>query len=170
MYSACSKLSLHSKSRTTLLRRWGQQYVAAAPLSEYNPAWSKLVQKELKGTRGPEDLEKLTAEGIKLKPVYTDGNGELPGMFPFTRGPYATMYTSKPWTVRQYAGFSTAEESNRFYKKVSYFVRSSSIVLLSLVSLLVLLLYRTWRLASRVFLWRLTWLPTEATIPITSVW
>jgi len=88
-----------------------------ASLSEYNPAWSKLVQKELGGVKGPQDLEKVTAEGIKLKPVYTDGAGELPGVFPFTRGPYATMYTSKPWTIRQYAGFSTAEESNRFYKK-----------------------------------------------------
>ena len=42
---------------------------------------------------------------------------ELPGLYPFRRGPYATMYTSKPWTIRQYAGFSTAEESNAFYKK-----------------------------------------------------
>jgi methylmalonyl-CoA mutase len=42
---------------------------------------------------------------------------ELPGKYPFTRGPYATMYTNRPWTVRQYAGFSTAEESNAFYRK-----------------------------------------------------
>jgi methylmalonyl-CoA mutase len=101
-----------------LLKRWGQKYVQTAQFSEYNPAWSKLVQKELGGSKGPQDLEKLTAEGIKLKPVYTDGKGELPGVYPFTRGPYATMYAAKPWTIRQYAGFSTAEESNRFYKKV----------------------------------------------------
>lgn len=43
--------------------------------------------------------------------------GELPGVFPFTRGPYATMYTRRPWTIRQYAGFSTVEESNAFYRK-----------------------------------------------------
>ena len=85
----------------------------------YNEDWSKLVAKELKDGRGPKDLEKLTAEGISLKPVYTDGAGaELPGMYPYTRGPYASMYTAKPWTIRQYAGFSTAEESNIFYKKV----------------------------------------------------
>ncbi len=79
----------------------------------------------------PEDLEKVTPEGIKLKPVYTDGKGELPGVYPYTRGPYATMYTSKPWTIRQYAGFSTAEESNRFYKKVCKLSSSFSKNLLS---------------------------------------
>lgn len=89
----------------------------------YNPQWTKLVEKELGGRAGPESLEKMTAEGIKLKPVYSKSDvksetEELPGVFPFTRGPYASMYTAKPWTIRQYAGFSTAEESNKFYKKV----------------------------------------------------
>lgn len=58
-----------------------------------------------------------------VKPLYTQddwtppsGKPELPGEFPFTRGPYATMYTHRPWTIRQYAGFSTVEESNKFYK------------------------------------------------------
>ena len=46
-----------------------------------------------------------------------DLNDELPGKFPFTRGPYPTMYTNRPWTIRQYAGFSTVEESNKFYKQ-----------------------------------------------------
>ncbi|VDP88699.1 unnamed protein product [Echinostoma caproni] len=60
-------------------------------------------------------------EGIKYKPVYTpedttDLKLELPGKYPFTRGPYPTMYTQKPWTIRQYAGFSTVEESNKFYR------------------------------------------------------
>jgi len=62
--------------------------------------------------------------GIKVKPLYTkeDRTGgkegeELPGVFPYTRGPYATMYSYKPWTIRQYAGFSTAEESNAFYRR-----------------------------------------------------
>jgi hypothetical protein len=89
--------------------------------STYNPDWAKLVKKEIGGVKGPETLEKMTAEGIALKPVYSkadfDSSDELPGIYPFTRGPYATMYTSKPWTIRQYAGFSTAEESNIFYKK-----------------------------------------------------
>jgi len=76
----------------------------------------------LGGKNGPEFLEKVTPEGIKVKPVYTSADAppteELPGVYPFTRGPYASMYTAKPWTIRQYAGFSTAEESNAFYKKV----------------------------------------------------
>lgn len=120
MYSACSKLSNQSRGKLNLLKRCGARYQQAASMSttEYNPAWSKLVTKELGGVKGPQDLEKLTAEGIKLKPIYSDGKGEMPGIFPYTRGPYASMYTSKPWTIRQYAGFSTAEESNRFYKKV----------------------------------------------------
>ncbi|HEY4546122.1 MAG TPA: methylmalonyl-CoA mutase [Pedomonas sp.] len=83
--------------------------------------WEQLAQKELKDT----PLEKLTwetPEGIAVKPLYTKedvANVEetLPGMFPFTRGVRATMYANRPWTVRQYAGFSTAEESNAFYKR-----------------------------------------------------
>ncbi len=57
-----------------------------------------------------------------MKPLYVqsdvaEGVGErVPGKFPYTRGPYATMYTNQPWTIRQYAGFSTAEESNKFYR------------------------------------------------------
>jgi len=74
----------------------------------------------LKGT----PLNKLswnTPEGIKVKPIYTAEDAEtvadeIPGKFPYTRGPYPTMYTNKPWTIRQYAGFSTVEESNKFYR------------------------------------------------------
>jgi len=85
--------------------------------------WEKLAEKEL--SRDPRysvdslRTQRFTAEGIAIQPVYYDLNNEnpeLPGVYPFTRGPYATMYTAKPWTIRQYAGFSTAEESNRFYK------------------------------------------------------
>jgi hypothetical protein len=95
------------------------------PLS-YHDKWAQLVRKELGGTKGPESLEKITPEGLVLKPVYTSDDVkpamELPGVYPYTRGPYASMYTAKPWTVRQYAGFSTAEESNGFYKKVPMLV------------------------------------------------
>lgn len=85
-----------------------------------HPEWVRLAQKQLKG-KNPEDLIWRTPEGINIKPVYTkadsEGNAEeLPGVFPFTRGPYPTMYTYRPWTIRQYAGFSTVEESNKFYK------------------------------------------------------
>jgi len=87
--------------------------------------WEKLANKEL--SRSSDSLtvdtlrtERLTDSGIALQPVYFDyqsENPELPGVYPFKRGPYATMYTAKPWTIRQYAGFSTAEESNAFYRK-----------------------------------------------------
>lgn len=82
--------------------------------------WSKAATKQLK--KIPLDsLNFTTHEGIKLKPLYTseDVKGkkeEAPGLYPFTRGPYPTMYAQRPWTIRQYAGFSTVEESNRFYR------------------------------------------------------
>ena len=84
--------------------------------------WETLAQSELKG-RAPEELVWKTPEGIDVKPLYTASDledmeclGSLPGFAPFTRGPKATMYAGRPWTLRQYAGFSTAEESNRFYR------------------------------------------------------
>jgi methylmalonyl-CoA mutase len=85
--------------------------------------WSKLAQKELRD-RPLDDLNWTTLEGITVKPLYTQEDtadlphlGTLPGIEPFTRGPRATMYAGRPWTIRQYAGFSTAEESNAFYRK-----------------------------------------------------
>lgn len=75
-------------------------------------------------TASIEDLFYETNEQIKVKSLYTRDNrdhlahlGDLPGLPPFTRGPYPTMYVNRPWTVRQYAGFSTAEESNAFYRR-----------------------------------------------------
>ena len=69
-------------------------------------------------------LDWATPEGIAVKPLYTAADleglghlGGLPGLPPYTRGPRATMYAGRPWTIRQYAGFSTAEESNAFYRK-----------------------------------------------------
>ncbi|MGF6859474.1 methylmalonyl-CoA mutase [Rhodobacteraceae bacterium MBR-64] len=86
-------------------------------------AWAQLAQKELRD-RSLDDLTWNTLEGIAVKPVYTEDDlsglthlGSLPGGAPFTRGPRATMYTGRPWTIRQYAGFSTATESNAFYRK-----------------------------------------------------
>jgi len=75
----------------------------------------------LRGKDVEETLMWNTAEGISIKPIYTNADttdlkGEVPGRFPYTRGPYSTMYTHRPWTIRQYAGFSTVEESNRFYR------------------------------------------------------
>jgi len=85
--------------------------------------WRKLAQKELKG-RDPDTLVWNTLEGIAVKPLYTAADvaglaqmGEVPGAAPFTRGVRATMYAGRPWTIRQYAGFSTAEASNAFYRK-----------------------------------------------------
>ncbi|MCH8188934.1 MAG: methylmalonyl-CoA mutase, partial [Proteobacteria bacterium] len=94
--------------------------------------WRSLAEKELKG-RTPEDLAWRTPEGIRVKPLYTaedleaiEGSGHeggggilgnLPGVAPYTRGARATMYANRPWTIRQYGGFSTAEDSNAFYRK-----------------------------------------------------
>jgi methylmalonyl-CoA mutase len=85
--------------------------------------WRELAAKELKGA-APETLTWETPEGIPVKPLYTAADlealetvGGLPGMEPFVRGPRATMYANRPWTIRQYAGFSTAEESNEFYRQ-----------------------------------------------------
>ncbi|GIX25188.1 MAG: methylmalonyl-CoA mutase [Caldimonas sp.] len=86
-------------------------------------AWRKAAAKAAPGGR-LEALNWVTPEGLVVKPLYTaeDLQGlpytnTLPGFPPFVRGPQATMYASRPWTIRQYAGFSTAEESNAFYKK-----------------------------------------------------
>jgi len=81
--------------------------------------WKPLADKEVKGR----DLTWHTPEGIAVKPLYTSQDTAalvdpgVPGIAPFTRGPYASMYTGRPWTIRQYAGFSTAEESNAFYRR-----------------------------------------------------
>ena len=86
--------------------------------------WQKSFEKETK--KNLSDSNSETDEGIDIKPVYTKDDLEnfsfvesnsLPGQWPYTRGPKASMYTNRPWTIRQYAGFSTAEESNEFYKK-----------------------------------------------------
>jgi len=84
--------------------------------------WQKAAAKSAPG--GEDALVWKTPEGIEVKPLYTaaDTRGlpyvnTLPGFEPFLRGPQATMYTVRPWTIRQYAGFSTAEESNAFYRQ-----------------------------------------------------
>ena len=85
--------------------------------------WERRAQKELK-TRKLDDLVWKTPEGINIKPLYTPDDisnlkhvSGFPGMAPYMRGPKATMYPGRNWTIRQYAGFSTAEESNKFYRK-----------------------------------------------------
>ena len=85
-------------------------------------AWAAAAARELKD-RTDEDLVWDTPEGIAVKPLYTAADLEgleavdsLPGFAPFLRGPRATMYAGRPWTIRQYAGFSTAEDSNKFYR------------------------------------------------------
>ncbi|MCP1169648.1 methylmalonyl-CoA mutase [Limimaricola litoreus] len=91
--------------------------------SDRRAAWAARAQKELKG-RDPEGLRRDTLEGIELKPVYDPGDLEglshldaMPGEAPYARGVRSTMYAGRPWTIRQYAGFSTAEESNAFYRR-----------------------------------------------------
>jgi methylmalonyl-CoA mutase len=96
---------------------------------EYKPKkstlsdWTKLAEFESKGKK-VEAMSWKSLEGITIKPLYTKEDTErlafantMPGFEPFLRGPKATMYSGRPWTIRQYAGFSTAEESNNFYRK-----------------------------------------------------
>jgi len=85
--------------------------------------WEELATKELRG-KPLESLNRLTPEGIEIKPLYTAEDLEglefvnsLPGFGPYVRGVRGTMYTGRPWTIRQYAGFSTAKESNAFYRR-----------------------------------------------------
>ncbi|KAK1736540.1 methylmalonyl-CoA mutase [Skeletonema marinoi] len=89
--------------------------------------WETLATKELSKSNKTVDTlrtQRITPEGIAIQPVYYDLNNNntsseepaMPGVKPYDRGPYATMYSNRPWTIRQYAGFSTAEESNKFYR------------------------------------------------------
>jgi methylmalonyl-CoA mutase len=85
--------------------------------------WQELANKQLRG-KSIDTLTWQTAEGIPVKPLYTAADLEnleytntMPGISPYVRGPQATMYTGRPWTIRQYAGFSTAEKSNAFYRQ-----------------------------------------------------
>jgi len=85
--------------------------------------WRELAGKGLKG-KPVEALNWMTPEGIKVKPLYTaedienlEFTNSLPGLAPYIRGPQATMYAQRPWTIRQYAGFSTAKESNKFFRR-----------------------------------------------------
>ncbi len=85
--------------------------------------WAELASKQMKG-KSVDTLDWMTPEGIKVKALYTaedldgiESVNSFPGLPPYTRGPMSTMYAGRPWTIRQYAGFSTAKESNAFYHK-----------------------------------------------------
>ncbi len=85
--------------------------------------WKELGEKQMKG-RSTDTLVWESPEGIRIKPLYTaedlealDHANSLPGFAPYVRGPMATMYAGRPWTIRQYAGFSTAKDSNAFYRR-----------------------------------------------------
>ncbi|WP_149563753.1 methylmalonyl-CoA mutase [Streptomyces cacaoi] len=105
---------------TTVPLETGEGPAAAPPGAEER--WRAAV-KERTG-RSVEELAWHTPEGVTVKPLYTEADlrgldflGTYPGIAPYLRGPYPTMYVNQPWTVRQYAGFSTAEESNAFYRR-----------------------------------------------------
>ena len=115
-------------ARSTTIRAFSAAAAAKAvdTATIGTPDWRKEVAKDLKGDKGGASLESLvwqSPEGIPVKPLYTASDVKdipeppPPGIYPYTRGVRATMYTYRPWTVRQYAGFSTAEKSNEFYKK-----------------------------------------------------
>lgn len=114
-----ARLSVAAKKASQLASCCGSQRWAH---TELHPEWSEMAKKQLKGADPAKKLIWHTPEGIDIKPLYTkrdtaDLPEELPGRFPYTRGPYPTMYTQRPWTIRQYAGFSTVEESNKFYRE-----------------------------------------------------
>src|SRR3989339_1391617 len=95
----------------------------AMPNHPQKKQWTDIATKLLKG-KSPDSLDWMTPEGIRVKALYTAEDLEgiesvntLPGLPPYVRGPMATMYAGRPWTIRQYAGFSTARESNAFYRK-----------------------------------------------------
>jgi len=101
-------------------------FTAIGYLGEVQPAdysaWEKAVRAETSLT--PDELVWRTMEQIDVKPLYTAADianlehiGFTAGLPPFLRGPYPAMYVTRPWTIRQYAGFSTAEESNAFYRR-----------------------------------------------------
>ncbi|MDI6687139.1 MAG: methylmalonyl-CoA mutase, partial [Desulfobacterales bacterium] len=92
-------------------------------MSSDKEKWTELAEKELRG-KSVDSLDWMTPEGIPVKPLYTAEDVEglesmntFPGFVPYTRGVKATMYAGRPWTIRQYAGFSTAKKSNEFYRK-----------------------------------------------------
>jgi methylmalonyl-CoA mutase len=102
------------------VRQNGADAVAKKPTLK---DWKDLAERELRG-KSADSLTWETPEGIPVKPLYTGADldgleavDSLPGLAPFLRGARATMYANRPWTIRQYAGFSTAEESNAFYRK-----------------------------------------------------
>ncbi|OZJ03032.1 Methylmalonyl-CoA mutase, mitochondrial [Bifiguratus adelaidae] len=114
--------------RAYCARGYTTVFAGDKPKVRLHPEWAALAKKELKGKDPEEVLTWHTPEVTfiftlkEASEVYTKADtehiaDELPGKFPFTRGPYASMYTARPWTIRQYAGFSTVEESNRFYRK-----------------------------------------------------
>ena len=126
----CALHSLRSKVLKTTIIGYGRSRELCTALTLRNELpiderWGQLATKQMKG-KGPEKLMWYTQEGLAIKPIYTkedvdalpeEHKKELPGIHPYTRGPYPTMYAQRPWTIRQYAGFSTVEKSNEFYKK-----------------------------------------------------
>ena len=91
--------------------------------ADQRAAWEALAAQEL-GKAALSSLDWKSPEGIAIRPLYTAADldaiahlNTFPGLAPFVRGPRATMYANRPWTIRQYAGFSTAEDSNRFYRE-----------------------------------------------------
>ena len=125
MLRSFAKAAQNQATRQQLTKLCQTASFATASKSDLplNATWCQMASKEMKGKDVHQNLVRETNEQMLIKPLYTseDVGGdkedvELPGKFPYKRGPYATMYTHRPWTIRQYAGFSTVEESNKFYR------------------------------------------------------
>jgi len=118
-----------TKPRKTTLLQENKAFSTNSQLGSYTTPstvteWEKKAHAEIQRSKAKTSIsslrtDRLTPEEIAIQPVYynlSEPEPEMPGLYPYTRGPYATMYTLKPWTIRQYAGFSTAKESNEFYR------------------------------------------------------
>jgi methylmalonyl-CoA mutase len=130
--SKCTSSNIDNNSASPVVstNRHDTDYIAPPVLKEWEALANKELSRNKQGYTSVDQLrtDRVTPEGIAIQPVYydvaaktssDDGHSspmELPGIYPYTRGPYATMYCGQPWTIRQYAGFSTAEESNAFYR------------------------------------------------------
>lgn len=111
-----------NNEQTSLFKHLARTLASTSSEPSNKQLWEAKATKEAKGLDPYKTFGSLNVDAIPIKPVYTqedlpDPTNEYPGVFPFTRGPYASMYTGKPWTIRQYAGFSSAEETNSFYRK-----------------------------------------------------
>ncbi len=125
LYPSCHRISLWESRRFDCSRFLsavgGKKPDEKCPSPEYPESWLKAAEKEMKGKAI--ESKPTPVDGLEVHPVYSEERSvkeesslQFPGVYPYRRGPYATMYTRRPWTIRQYAGFGDPKESNKFYR------------------------------------------------------